>query len=277
MSSKKVNLEEYAESWRDHGALGSGRSPANVAWLGHVRRYREVGDSGVQGRNGLSAKPPEDSSYRCVELKVDGTRCTQWALKGQKRCRHHGGRRLNAPPVGKDDIASTAYLLRFPAVYSKHLSDSLKSRLAELQGQDKYDLTPELDLARCTALDAAKLYDVVSTLSDDEDGLSKKIAVGQVLRDTMHEVADICGKAQNVAAGNKRGVIDVQALHLVVVQMITIAHDIFGDVVPPELIEEYGERIKQIKLPRDGTEGTELTPDTDVLAMDDTIPRETAA
>ena len=182
---------------------------------------------------------------------------------------------MKAAPIGRDDIAAEAFLLRFPAVYSKHLSDSLKSRLAELEHQDKFDLTPELDLARCTALDAAKLYDVVSSMPDDEDGLSKKVAVGQVLRDTMQEVADICGKAQNVANGNKRGVVDVKSLNLIVVQMITIAHDVFGED-RLDLIEEFGRRIQTIKLPRDGTEGTELTPDADVLAMDDTIPREKA-
>lgn len=170
---------------------------------------------------------------------------------------------------------------KYGAAYSVHLSQTLTSRLAELAGKspiELIDLTEELKLAKSTVDDVASFYDVALLAQEQADTPEKQlaclqasIAAGRMVRDVIAEVGDIAGKAAGAMAAAK-AFVGVQDLPLLVGQIVEAVHDELGDD-DPELVKRIAGRIRDIKLPSSGPHGTDITPDQDVLEMDDTIPR----
>lgn len=295
MVSKGKNLPTvadrlgYQELWRDAGPCGEGRKPEERERLFRARRYRKPGDSGEDGIGPCKPKPPPDSSYRCQATKRDGERCTQWACRGQRFCRMHRGNSRNAKSWLHGDVRLGAFAdqealtRRLPVTYSKYLSDSLKSRLIELAGDedDPFDLTEDMRLAQSTAVDAAMLYDVTKAASEQlvlqattpEQAIAAMrmtLEAGQVMRETLDEVGSIVERAQRVRE-KSREVVRVEDLGLVVNQLVLVAHEVFGEE-RLDLVQQFAEAARRVRLPRDGTQGTNITPDRDVLAMDSTVP-----
>lgn len=181
-----------------------------------------------------------------------------------------------------------------PAVYEKFLSNALIDRMQSVgdSAPELFNNRNELKLAKASAVDVAQLYDFVLNTTGEElekletlDGgekdrnfqieqcLQKRIAAGQIMNSVLKNVVELSGKVQEIE-NTKRHAINTQDLGGIVAQFVEAVHDVLGDsedMLP--LVQEIALRIKQIKLPRSGPEGTEITPDQDVLEMDATIPR----
>ncbi len=173
-------------------------------------------------------------------------------------------------------IKSIKYSL--PAVYSKYLSEALSTRIEELAQQSltaQQDLSEELALVRLTALDAAKLYDqaraIAEAVPDNKDAQEVKLAAGQQLRSVLAEVADMVQRIVTIQNAG-RDKIGVQGVALLVAQVVQMAYDVFGEDNIP-LVQEFAERIRELRLPVDGSSGTNIRPDDDVIEMDTTIPK----
>lgn len=193
----------------------------------------------------------------------------------QHRLRLSRGNRHNI-----DKLENSERRPRLPVAYSKHLSESLASRLAELAKKpisDQLDMSEDLALARLTALDAAKLYDIATlsatqakTPEETLRGLNGQIAAGQVLRDVISEVGDIASKAADMFS-KQREFLGVASIPALVKQCVEIMYDELGDE-GSEAVTRIAERIDQIRLPSERG-GTLITPDMEVSAMDETVPR----
>lgn len=267
---------EYVAKWKDASpSLGAGRNDWERATLAYDRRHRKPEKlAAAPGGTGILGRPPPGSSYRCVSIcrsgKHAGEQCPHWALRGQRRCRHHGGRGGATRGVA----ARMFRLKRYPAVYSKYLSDKLLSKMAEASGQkDALDLSEELKLVRVAALDAVQLYDVTQQLpSDDKSAQEMRLAAGLVMREALEAVGDMAKRAADIEKSRDDRV-GVGQLHVIVAQIVDMAYEAFGDE-HVALVRKFAEQIKTIRLPSDEVKGTMITPDQDVLAMDETVPRE---
>jgi hypothetical protein len=189
------------------------------------------------------------------------------------------------PPEDRSEALRTLRNLKehLPVAYSKYLGDTLAERIKELAEQppeEQLDLSEDLALVRITARDAAIMYDALyaQELSDVTEGTTKtrlleaRLAAGQILRDALKQVADMCEQYVRVAYAPNRATVGVTNINLVVGQLMQEAHEVFGE--SPEMIAkvmELADRAKRIRLPNED-QMTTITPDMDVLAMDKTIP-----
>ena len=177
--------------------------------------------------------------------------------------------------------------------YSKYLSESLADRLQDLVARplrEQINAVEELGLMEIAATDAVQLYNLVEQTTESElqkletldegeakknavvrDVLQQRMAAGMLMKDALQGVVDAREQVQRIA-NDKRTSIAVQDLALLVSQFVEIAYEVFGEN-NIELVNEYAARVRSVKLPRDGSEGTTLTPDMDVMAMDKTIPK----
>lgn len=184
-------------------------------------------------------------------------------------------------------------LKRLPYVYSKYLSNALASRLDELTARplrEQLDMTGALALMQSHAIDAAQMYDTTLQTTDEQlrqfekldNGeankratidmiLQARLAAGLVMKEALESVVEMAQKIQQMTT-DKRNTIAVQDIHLLVTQFVEVAYDTFGDENVAR-VKEYAEKLRQIKLPRDGHEGTMITPDMDVMEMDRSIPK----
>jgi len=173
----------------------------------------------------------------------------------------------------------TRTLGSMPVAYSKYLNDTLRERLVELSGgsvEAQLDLREELALAKMTVEDVVSVYSATcqaaETLGPDHAGAAEaKLYAGQQLRSTLKDLFDLAERLAKIAYSPTRAQIPVALLGMVLDQVVTEAYDVFGE--EPEVIQKINElstRIKSVRLP--SLEGTTITPDMDVTAMDRTIP-----
>lgn len=245
-----------------------------------------------QGKRTPSGFPPERHPRRCQWIygsgyKV-GTRCQWWALKGVIYCRQHGGRKLQAAAGLKVKSADPRHASQLGTslhgvhvFYSKVLGKTLHDKLKEIvesPGHEQFNLREEIALTKISAGDTVQLYDGVCTLLEVEGDEKKrqalaeaKLITGAQMRGVLGEVIDMCDKAARVEAAGKDKV-TVQNIVIIVNQIVRVAYETFG-INNLDLCYEFERRIKeQVRLPNEGPEGTTITPDQDVLDMDDTIP-----
>ena len=276
---------EYLEKWAEHGKVGAGRDTGERWRFSVDRKHREPEKlSMAPGGTGVSGPPPLDSTYRCVANNRFGQRCRRWALRGRDKCFDHAGPDVARASMAEPDSRSTndplpkpaswyeeQRLLRLPYVYAKYLSRALTERIADASGlTDRLDLSAELDLFRATAVDAARLYD--ATLADNVPDEARH-AAGQLLREVLDQVGVFVERYARVETARK-DVLTVGSLHVVITQIATMAHDVFGE--EPQMItkvREFSDRLRELRLAGPtAQDGTDITPDEQVLAMDDTIP-----
>ena len=291
---------EFARLWPN--TVARGRQNEFEHFL-RARRYRKPNDSGMDGTHGVCGMPPADSSYRCQGITRNGARaglrCIRWACKGSRFCTYHGGgnRHVKAymqrAKIGNVAGRKYSQLQRLPMAYSKYLSESLADRLQDLVARplrEQINAVEELGLMEIAATDAVQLYNLVEQTTESElqkletldegetkknavvrDVLQQRMAAGMLMKDALQGVVDAREQVQRIA-NDKRTSIAVQDLALLVSQFVEIAYEVFGEN-NIELVNEYAARVRSVKLPRDGSEGTTLTPDMDVMAMDKTIPK----
>lgn len=169
--------------------------------------------------------------------------------------------------------------------YRQYLSKTLSDKLAECLSHDESEQTAlleDLALMRQTVVDIAQLYDVAHVAYEDaqtkeirDKALEMKVTAGQLLRDAIGEVADIADKVEkHRAIRMEQTGVSVHAIAYIAKQCAQLAYRLCGDDLM--LAQEFEKGIRAIRLPNSPAElaGTLITPDQDVLAMDDTVPAE---
>jgi hypothetical protein len=152
--------------------------------------------------------------------------------------------------------------------YSKHLTGTLKAYVETCTGIDPNDqlsLFEELALVRHLAGDSIRLYQGAQQ-SGKPELLSGATAL---MREALSHVVKTCEAAARIDALAKDK-ISIHNLTFLVEQIVRIAFK--------TLDEDDARRFEvmvrsEIRI-QSGPDGTMLTPDMDVTAMDDTIPKE---
>ena len=215
----------------------------------------------------LNGSPPADHERRCQgKSLVRKARCEKWALTGSKYCQFHGGR-SRVSRVG-----------RMKRVYSQHLGPTLKKRLEEMldaSHDDQVQLYEELALSRIMAQEAVALADIaLSSANDDKgNGVSKGLAI-DIVQKSLIVVKDFALAAAKLETDAKNTV-SLRVVDLFIAQIMKSIAAVLGeDTKTVELIESHiaeNVRIPSSRDPNVSIEGTTLTPDKMVEAMDDTI------
>lgn len=267
-------VQEYDETWKNHLKVGAGRRLNEKKRFIYFRRFRnpEELEGIAHGNKGVHGAPPANSTYRCQGIcRRTGERCKDWAMRGQRTCKCHGGRGRNRD--GRNTLRNPhRKLRRLPVMYTKYLGTKLNDKILEAaSAKDRLDVSAELDLVRVTAVDAVQLYDLTQQLPDNGDKtLHQRLEAGAIVRAVMQEVVNTADKMMKIeAARNDR--LSVASLHVVVTQIVEMAYEAFGED-NIETVKKFADMIKEIRLPSSEVMGTNLTPDQDVRDMDSTIP-----
>lgn len=222
------------------------------------------------GPGSIAGTPPPDSSYRCSAVASHtGERCKKWAQYGSKYCRTHGGWRAKR----KAESIAQQSMTQMPSFFRNVLSKTLQEKLDECTDRpvhERLDFTEHLGMMQVTALDAAKMYDAVCIAPLPEDKkLEIKLQAGAMLRQVLKEIIDVGEQMQRIEQSAKDKV-SVQNIVLIVSQITRIAYRVMGDGAEAQEFERLVR--EEVRLPEEGKNGTFITPDRDVLDMDDSIP-----
>jgi hypothetical protein len=162
--------------------------------------------------------------------------------------------------------------------YKRYLKPALTRALDEMLNTsptEQLALFEELALIRDAAGQIVAGYsDIRERLDAQPDNEKLKEAAimsGALMRDALKEVITACESAARVQATSKESV-SAAHLNFFVEQIVQCAYQSFGDDVK---VDEFIKRVRtQIRVPTNHVEGTTITPDADVIEMDETVPDE---
>lgn len=178
-------------------------------------------------------------------------------MRGSDYCSLHGGRKARG----------NVHMTQVPRFYSKYLSKTLCELVEEQMARapsEQLSLLEELAHMRITTAQAIKMFDAAVSTGKDEIIASATMVVRQALQ----EVARMCESAARVDALGKDK-ISAHAIHFVIMQVVKIASQVFGD---DERVIAFERALREeVRVPGD-VQGTDLTPDADAVDMDDTVP-----
>jgi len=161
--------------------------------------------------------------------------------------------------------------LRF---YGKRLAPKMKAVIEELLDNPESEtlrLDEELAIVRDIAGDAVALLSAAKELPDDNPKKTElRAAASAIAMDAMHQVRTFTHTAAAINSVSKDK-FSVHALQDVVQQITKMVylcfdHDKDGLALFDQMLTD------QLRLPKIGVDGTNLTPDMDVTEMDSTIP-----
>ena len=203
-----------------------------------------------------------------------GRRCHAFHMKDRLFCWFHGGCRRTRE--GRD-IVRISHLPRF---YSRQLGKTLHEAVEEhlsAAPEEQINLFEELALTRVIAGDAVALYSATCEAlkdkpADDKQAHAAKDLAGSIVIDAMKHVSDVCTKAAQIEAQAKDK-FSVHSVTHVVNQIIRVMYELC-EPEHHDIAVKFEHAVRtQVKLPRITTDGTELTPDEDAVAMDATVPK----
>ncbi len=202
-----------------------------------------------------------DSERRCRATRRDGLPCMKWARRGRSYCVSHGGNKKKGQGPRLD---------RLPIVYAKLLPQTL-AKVVETQLDapvaEQLSALEELAVIKATARDVVALYGA-AVESEDKDAVT---SAGILVRDILSSVIS-CAEAAARIEATAKDKLSVFAVHHLINQVVKIAyrafqHDLPGAKVFEKLIRD------ELVIPTEQN-GTLITPDEDVVAMDATVPKE---
>lgn len=169
-----------------------------------------------------------------------------------------------------------------PRFYSKVLTKTLAAFVEEACDSpiaDQTQVIEELALMRHGTSQVVALYDAVVGKLEEERDPAKAAKLREAaamiatqMKEDLKEVAKVCETAARIEAMAKDKV-SVHSISHVVNQMVRLMHTVCGEE-NVAIAEEFERRVREeVKLPSTGPEGTNITPDMDVLEMDDLVPR----
>lgn len=196
-------------------------------------------------------------------MKQGIIRCGKWAVKRERYCATH----LYLENDGPDQIVRIGGL---PVFYSSRLKGTLKDAVQQALDRpvhEQLSVLEELALVRASAADVVEEYCSAVEANDQR----RILQTGLLLRDTMQKVANLAESATRIAmSGND---VSVHTLHVIVNQIVRVAYEAFKD--NEDKAREFERLIfTQVKLPSlsGDVQGTSVTPDQDVAAMDAAVP-----
>lgn len=157
-----------------------------------------------------------------------------------------------------------------PRFYGTALRGTLDKFVEECLDRPPHEqvsLHEELALARHSALNAISLY---STAVEGGARGEALLTATMLMRESLSYVAEICEKCARVESASRDKVSGMQVSY-VVNQVVRIAYESLDRDSAERLERGIRERVKIQSM---GLDGTTLTPDQDVAAMDATVPRE---
>lgn len=220
-----------------------------------------------------------------VTVSLTGRRCKYPSVPGSNppRCERHVAINEMEKGVGAqrrvpvDPRFTEAYMPRF---YSRTLKPTLAARitdmLEETQPLEQLGITEELALMRDHAANAVAVYSAAVEAGSDPQAL---LTAGMMMSGALQEVVKVAKDAAAIEDTKaKLAGAFVHVMESVIVSVVRAAHEAFGDDYRVGIFEKNLREHLVIRLDRNGSglgiDGTALTPDQDVMAMDDTVPRE---
>jgi len=237
---------------------------------------------GLSGWKYVEGDWPDEK--RCTYIRPNGKRkgerCKCARRNGYELCSWHirWVARINRPKFEQYKQRLAKVKASMPKFYGKYVTKTLAEMLdkcLEINPKDQLQLFEELALIRDVAGQSVALYSAAKQLADDNPLDSKKrdllLQAGEVMKMQIAEVVKTCEAASRVAnAAQDR--VSIHQLHFFVDQVSRCAYESFGDDPRAELFRQ--KMLTQVRLPVDGSStGTHVTPDMDVMGMDDTIPK----
>lgn len=236
-------------------------------------------------------RPPEGHPRQCTKVRRNGKRCGKWANRGSDRCESHPRSKSRDQRIG----VRTEHLPRF---YRDRLTRTLTEVVDSMLGEPAHEqvgLYEELALLRDVAGQVVQLYGtardardeheaaLVDVSPDDEQGVAAwqeradalegaLAESAQMMVSQLNQVRDLATAiVRNEAVSKDK--LSVHTLHGAMRQVVRIMYEVCGEE-NQHLAVQLEERVKaEVVLPvAGGTEGTDVTPDQDVLSMDDTVP-----
>lgn len=203
-----------------------------------------------------------------------GRACEHWALKGVNYCQFCGGRRMQRNL--HTDLAGRIQgfdmqRLRF---YSHRLGPKLQAMVSELLEAPEVDqlrLNEELAFMRTIAGEAVALYSAACELPENNKNKADlTMNAALCMQGALEQVVKTAKTAAEISAMGKDK-FSVHALHDVVAQITKMVYVCFD--ADAEGLQRFDAMIsEQLRLPQINAQGTVLTPDADVVGMDDTVP-----
>jgi hypothetical protein len=196
----------------------------------------------------------------------------KWAEKGYRFCKRHNNFSRGRTAAKMTGDMDTRERVRF---YNGRLGPKLKAYLNDCLANpenDQLSLLHELALMRDIVGMSIALYDKSAEKLNLDDIKQRElfILVASQMKDNLHDVRIMAESAARIRASAKE-TFSIHNLHDVVNQVTQMVRSVFGR-------DEKGlrrfERLldEQLRLPKMGINGTTLTPDQDVLDMDELIP-----
>jgi hypothetical protein len=222
-----------------------------------------------------------------VTVSLTGRRCFKEAAPDTDppRCERHLAINMLEKGVGcvrRNDSAdprlSELYMTRF---YYRTLKPTLAARVTSMLEEsaplEMLGTAEELALIRIAANDAVKMYeDVVESGAQGQALLSAGALMSEQLKEVVRvaaTTASIEETKQKIAGGF------AHLVENVIVSIMRSCAEVFGDDYRVGELEKKIREHIQVRFDRNGAssgvDGTLLTPDMDVLAMDETVPRVT--
>lgn len=176
--------------------------------------------------------PPPGHPLQCQGLIVSSfTQCDRWAKKNSSYC----GLCFANRPVSK--------------LYEHEAGPTLKAmleRAADGAPEDRLSVVAEIDLARCAATEAVRLFSAV--LDAPNTNAETRAASVNLLHTALREVRDLV-KAQSAILSNVEGLVTTEQYLYMVETMKKVVRDALPESAKAE---EICERIDLMQLPSKG-------------------------
>lgn len=159
-----------------------------------------------------------------------------------------------------------------PRFYRTRVTKTVQELLDEHLSQPAHEqvqLLEELALSREAAGEAVAMYCIVKELPPGPKRDEMMIAAVELMKGQLDYVKSMALAANSILnAGKALGINDLSCVRD---QMVRAAFETFGD---DPRVKDFERILREVKVPlADGAQGTTLTPDQDVMDMDETVPR----
>jgi len=191
---------------------------------------------------------------------------------------YRGRSPVNTKRKAKTDVTSytvaqlfVAYLDRIAKTFRKRFVDALAHQSENMI--DITDITNELTLLRISAEDSVELLSLVTEVEEAAaaidpkqqiQGLHSRINAGDILEKRLVTVANVARTAAQIRQA-QQDIKDIGTLQEVFAEVAKAARESIYDDTQ---LKAFLLKLRNLKMPEDGTQGTTLTPDADVIAMD---------
>lgn len=188
-----------------------------------------------------SLVPPEGHARRCQAVnRQSGLQCKNWAIKGRRFCRFHGG---------KQPLISMGSKGRYASQVSTALGEKL-AKMAEEPDDERLSLAEEVDVARVLTSRALKIYDLaINGRGADGQEASEEIrqAAAQGLNQALEATSRLVERFAKVNTLTS-GFITAKQIGFLVAQFNKIIAD---EIQDEEVRNRIAAKIREIDIPDD--------------------------